>query len=296
MKCKVLITAFALTLCSASAQTLDSLWNGYLSPFVQTGGTAPSFQFSGSFTSVVGFNGTQIDLADNPRLIVFNNNTCYELPITSITESGSIIAGTAVDHSGELSALPAGAAIIYNPSKGLGVAPFPAGVSEALKSCLQTATNLKMDSIQAGSGAVNSVNGYDGDVALDLTLMNDTLALSGDPTKVVLAPYRQFVDTLRLSGNTLEISIQGDNKPLKTVDLSSLSGGGGGNWEEEYFDSVTGSNFSTSGTLPVVDTTKRIIVYRTGVKLREGEDYSLSGNTVTLFIAADDEAFTIRYK
>ena len=78
---------------TAPAQTVDSLWQGWLSPFVQTGGTAPNFTFQGLFNSNTGFAGSQISQAQHPRLIVFSSNRCYELPIDTITATGSVIAG-----------------------------------------------------------------------------------------------------------------------------------------------------------------------------------------------------------
>ena len=137
---------------AVKSQTVDSLWNGYLSPFVQTGGTAPNFTIQGAFVSNGGFTGSQIELSKKPRLIVYSSNKCYELPFTAISGTGSIIAGTVIDPSGQLSAIPSGSAIVFQPSSVYRVGPFPTGISASLQGCLQTYNNLKIDSLQLGSG------------------------------------------------------------------------------------------------------------------------------------------------
>lgn len=68
------------------------------------------------------------------------------------------------------------------------------------------------------------------------------------------------------------------------------------NWEEEYFGSITGNTITTTGTLPTVQQQQRILVYRSGVKMRQGVDYTISGNNVSLTIGGLAESFTIRYK
>ena len=67
-------------------------------------------------------------------------------------------------------------------------------------------------------------------------------------------------------------------------------------WEEEYFGSVTGTSISATGTLPTINTAKRVVLYRTGVKMAQGVDYTISGNNFMLTVAAQAESFTVRYK
>lgn len=63
---------------------------------------------------------------------------------------------------------------------------------------------------------------------------------------VILPPDsdNQYIDTLRLTGTTLEISLFGDNQPLKTVDLSSLVADG----DETIVTAGTGISVSGIGT------------------------------------------------
>ncbi len=253
--------SFAAT---APAQTVDSLWQGWLSPFVQTGGTAPNFNFQGLFNSNTGFAGSQISQAQHPRLIVFSSNQCYELPIDTITAAGSIIAGRAVDPSGQLSALPSGMAAIYHPSSVHRVGPFIAGLSSSLQGCLQTFTNLKIDSLQSAN------------VTTDATL-------SGNGT----------------SGTPLKIAQQGAtaNQVLKWNGSTWLPDNDiGGSEFYEAFTSVSSNTISPSITLPATDRQWRINLYRTGVRMTYGLDFTISGSVILLTVAGQDEAFLLLVK
>ena len=99
--------------------------------------------------------------------------------------------------------------------------------------------------------------------------------------------YSEFVTGP--DGNLYYIDWQG-----RGVMVSSTAAGD--TWNEEYFSSLTGNLITTTGTLPTTQTAKRIVVYRTGVKMREGVDYTLSGNNITLVVGGLSESFTIRYR
>ena len=245
------------------AQTVDSLWQGWLSPFVQTGGTAPNFTFQGLFNSNTGFAGSQISQAQHPRLIVFSSNQCYELPIDTITAAGSIIAGWAVDPSGQLSALPSGMAAIYHPSSVHRVGPFISGLSNSLQGCLQTFTNLKIDSIGT-------------------TIQTDA-TLSGNGT----------------AETPLKMAQQGatTNQVLKWNGTTWLPANDSGGAEiYEVFASVLGDTISPSITLPATDRDWRINLYRTGVRMTYGLDFTISGSDILLTVAGQDEAFFLIVK
>ena len=75
MRLKLLfILLFFATL--AHTQTVDSLWQGWLSPFVQTGGAAPNFTFQGLLNSNTAFAGSQISHTPHPRFTVFSSTQC----------------------------------------------------------------------------------------------------------------------------------------------------------------------------------------------------------------------------
>lgn len=246
---------------AASAQTVDSLWQGWLSPFVQTGGSAPNFTFQGLFNSNTGFSGSQISQAQNPRLIIYSSNKCYELPIDTITSAGSIIAGTAVDPSGLLSALPSGMAAIYHPSSVRRVGPFISGVSASLQGCLQTFTNLKIDSTA---------------VVTDATIGGDGTANS--PLKIAQQGAIPG-QVLRWNGTTW------------LPDVIS-----GGTEEYEVFASVTGNTITPTLDIPETAREWRINLYRTGVRMTYGLDYTISGDDIVLTVAGQDEAFVLIIK
>jgi hypothetical protein len=265
MRLKLLFIVFLglLFAAAAPAQTVDSLWQGWLSPFVQTGGTAPNFTFQGLFNSNTGFAGSQISQAQHPRLIVFSSNQCYELPIDTITAAGSIIAGRAVDPSGQLSALPSGMAAIYHPSSVHRVGPFISGLSPSLQGCLQTFTNLKIDSL--GSA-----------IQTDATL-------SGSGT----------MET------PLKMAQQGatSNQVLKWNGATWLpANDDGGSEIYEAFTSVIGDTISPTISLPATELDWRINLYRTGVRMTYGLDFTVSGSDIVLTVAGQDEAFLLFVK
>jgi len=246
------------------AQTVDSLWQGWLAPFVQTGGTAPNFTFQGLFNSNTGFAGSQISQAQHPRLIVFSSNQCYELPIDTITASGSIIAGRVVDHSGLLSALPSGMAAIYHPSSVHRVGPFISGLSASLQGCLQTFTNLKIDSLQTAN------------VTTDATLAGD--GTSETPLKIAQ------------QGATAGQVLKWDGTTWLPAPDS------GGDEYYEIFESITGSTITPALTIPATDREWRINLYRTGVRMTYGLDFTITDDDIVLTVAGQDEAFVLIIK
>jgi len=193
---------------TVKAQTVDSLWNGYLSPFVQTGGTAPNFTVQGQFVSNGGFTGAQISLPLKPRLIVYSSNKCYELPFTALSGTGSIIAGTVTDPSGILSAIPSGSAIIFQPSSVYRVGPFPTGISASLQGCLQTYNNLKIDSIQ--TGGITTGDKQDIDVVSTNVWVIDTGVVN------TLNLAANAVDSTKLQANSVQSTDIGPGQVMRT--------------------------------------------------------------------------------
>ncbi|MEZ4941833.1 MAG: hypothetical protein R3D58_13215 [Saprospiraceae bacterium] len=263
MRLKLLFLLIWFITCGAHAQTVDSLWNGWLSPFVQTGGTAPNFTFQGLFNSNAGFAGSQISQAQHPRLIVFSSNKCYELPIDTITSAGSIIAGRAVDLSGQLAAIPSGMAAIYHPSVLRRVSPFISGLSASLQSCLQTFTNLKIDSVG---------------IATDATIAGDG---SMDAPLKIAQQGASLNQVLKWNGTTWQ---------------PANESGGSSNESFEDLGSISGATISPESTLPETDRDWRISLYRTGVRMTYGLDFTISGGDIILTVPGQDEAFILIVK
>ncbi len=264
MRQKLLFLFIWFVTCGASAQTVDSLWNGWLSPFVQTGGTAPNFTFQGLFNSNAGFAGSQISQAQHPRLIVFSSNQCYELPIDTITAAGSIIAGRVVDHSGQLSALPSGMAAIYHPSALRRVSPFISGLSATLQGCLQTFTNLKIDSVGVG-------------ITTDATLSGD----GSTDTPLKIAQQGATVNqVLKWNGTSWQ---PGDDTGTATESFENLG-------------SISGSTITPALPLPATEREWRINLYRTGVRMTYGLDFIISGADIELTVPGQNEAFILIVK
>lgn len=133
------------------------------------------------------------------------------------------------------------------------------------------------------------------------------IPLSNTSGNLVFAQYVE-IDPVQLAyipaatGNTTHLSefVTGSDGNVYFVDWQGraalVSSTAAADWTEEYFPSITGNTITAAGTLPNVNTAKRIVLYRSGVKLREGVDYSVSGNTFSLVVGGLAESFTVRYK
>ena len=70
----------------------------------------------------------------------------------------------------------------------------------------------------------------------------------------------------------------------------------GGNEIYEAFASVIGDTISPSITLPATERDWRINLYRTGVRMTYGLDFTISGGDIVLTVAGQDEAFFLIVK
>ena len=59
---------------------------------------------------------------------------------------------------------------------------------------------------------------------------------------------------------------------------------------------VTGSTITASIALPTANHNQRLKIFRDGVKLRYGDDFTISGSTITLVLSASSETFEIYSK
>lgn len=141
------------------SQKLDTILNGYLSPIVRTSGSGPNFNFKGIFRNNsigLGFDTTGTNL----NIIVATDGKCYQLPVTNITEiqqplvRNTVIQGTAVDLSGELSTIPTGVAAFVDLTDSLKLMPYVYKLPEDLQACLINRNYLIIDSL-----ALNDVIG-----------------------------------------------------------------------------------------------------------------------------------------
>lgn len=119
----------------------------------------------------------------------------------------------------------------------------------------QTALEVTYDNTTSGLTATDVKNALD-EVAANndnqtLTLLNDVLYIERGNNQN-LAPYRQTVDTLQLTGTNLEISLSEDNEVLNVVDLASLQDGTGTDDQTaaEVSVAATPTNY-TAGTADV---------------------------------------------
>lgn len=142
----------------------------------------------------------------------------------------------------------------------------------------KTVEGTKAGQIPLSNGAGNLV--YAQFVEVDPAPVAFVPAASGNSTHL-----SEFVTGS--DGNTYFIDWQG-----RAILISSAAD----NWSEEYYPTITGNTITAAGPLPTTNTAKRIVLYRSGVKMREGVDYTVSGNNIALVVGGLAESFTIRYK
>jgi hypothetical protein len=114
-----------------------------------------------------------------------------------------------------------------------------AGISQGLNQIINAhMVQMIGGDIAAGGGSPLTVAEGDSSPSVsDVTQINfdqaDGFSVVDDGSGVVTINFsgagtdNQTIDTLQLSGDTLQISLSGDNEPLQTLDLSSLGGGSG---------------------------------------------------------------------
>jgi len=113
--------------------------------------------------------------------------------------------------------------------------------------------------------------------------------------------YTPSIDTFSLSGTTLRISLRGDRVPLKTVDLSSLSGGGAADGNGIYGDGTDNSgddNLPVGGTqvgMNAIGKTLRLVSNTGNTTTREILRLSTVENAFTRFIVATGPVDSARF-
>ena len=126
-----------------------------------------------------------------------------------------------------------------------------------------------------------------------MSLAGNTLSLSGDATSVNLAPYLdntddQTIDVFSFDGTNLSLSLESDGQATKTVDLSSLAGGGAQNLS--FNQNIANSNYalnisggsgvnlaSGAGLTMAYDAGTKLITYSVNSSVLT-ESYSLGGD------------------
>ena len=64
----------------------------------------------------------------------------------------------------------------------------------------------------------------------------------------------------------------------------------------EIFESITGSTITPALAIPATDREWRINLYRTGVRMTYGLDFTITDDDIVLTVAGQDEAFVLIIK
>lgn len=253
-------------------------------------GTSPNFTVSG-FVGDELSRWDALSVAIGDSLYVLDGPNLHVFVVAGINSAGGYALNmnvTAIDN--DLSQIPSGQATIIRPTVNRKLPTYVAGLRDDLRSAIMNRLSILLDvGGGAADGNTTAVN-YDG---TNLTL---TRTIGGNISTVIREVVNTSVNPSGAPGTGEKIWVNSTTgniwyaSGVVWVPLPSAQ------WTEEFFASQTGTVINTTGPLPVTNTQNRIIIFRTGVKLREGVDYTLSGNTITLILAAQSESFTVRWK
>lgn len=217
------------------AQKTDTIFNGYLSPIVRSGGTAPNFNFRAIFRNKTlssnGFDTTGVSL----EIMTSSDGNCYRLPVTSISTisnpviNNTTIEGTVTDVSSELATIPSGIAAIYTRTDSLGLIPDIEGLTEDLKTCIFNYNIKRIESVQAGTAVSNSfvrndsvfITTPDGDFFTGINSGVDSSFVRNDSVFIASAGNELFSGVATGSGTDFD-----SNRPILRVPTAGVNIGG----------------------------------------------------------------------
>lgn len=181
---KRIFTILLLALLSfhLDAQVLDTIFNGYLSPLIDTAGSAPTWHFKAQFVNE-GKTFTGVTVTNASKILVAQGGRCYELDIDSVGYINGLIRGTVTDPSGTLTNLNVGGNIrfgaIVTPTPTRQLYPYVSGLPEVLQSCIETKNKLLIDTISSTGFAALSITDT------TVTASSYSVSLSGQEERVV---------------------------------------------------------------------------------------------------------------
>lgn len=176
------ILLLGLVAFQAKGQVLDTIFNGYLSPLIDTAGSAPTWHFKAQFVNE-GKTFTGATVTNASKILVAQGGRCYELDIDSVGYINGLIRGTVTDPSGSLTNLNVGGNIrfgaIVTPTPTRQLYPYVSGLPEVLQSCIESRNKIIIDTISAA--------GFAELVVTDTTISTTSysVALSGSEERVL---------------------------------------------------------------------------------------------------------------
>lgn len=144
------ILALVLLLCgyTGTTQVLDTVFNGYLSPFRTLSGSSPTWLVEGRFINEnATFTGAEV--SEDSKIIVASGGRCYILTIDSLVTKSPNIKAYVTDSTSTLTSLPTSAAVARPDTNTL--YPYIAGLPDVLQSCMQNQNWLNTISTAAES-------------------------------------------------------------------------------------------------------------------------------------------------
>lgn len=254
-------------------------------------GTSPNFTVSGYVgDDLMLFDANSVAVGDS--LYALDGSDLFVFVVTEINSAGGYMINmdvTAINNN--LMQIPPGQAAIIKPTVNRQYPTYVASLRDDLRSAIMNRFSQLVDAATVGGadGTVTAV-GYDGSTLTITksiggnvsTTVQEVVNITANPSGAPLTGQKIWIN--RTTGN-MWYAGTGVWVPIP-----------GATWSEEVFNNVTGSTIAATGPLPVVNTQETIVVYRSGVKLTQGIDYSITGNNIILVIPGNSELFSIRYK
>lgn len=133
---------------TGTTQVLDTVFNGYLSPFRTLSGSSPTWLIEGRFINEnATFTGAEV--SEDSKIIVASGGRCYVLTIDSLVTKSPNIKAYVTDATSTLTSLPTSAAVARPDTNTL--YPYISGLPDVLQSCMQNQNWLNTISTAAES-------------------------------------------------------------------------------------------------------------------------------------------------
>lgn len=140
----------------SNAQRLDTIFQGYLSPFVETSGSVPPlFNFQAVFRNIAPYQNSYDTTGTDLSVIIADNGFCYKFPVVSLNavkpvEPGALISGVLIDSSGVFGTLPSEVAAIVSSTENKKLLPFVSNLREDLQACMLNQNFQILDTLAGG--------------------------------------------------------------------------------------------------------------------------------------------------
>jgi hypothetical protein len=254
-------------------------------------GTTPNFTVSGYVgDDLMLFDANSVSVGDS--LYVLEGSELHVFVVSDINSAGGYMLN--MDVTGintNLTQIPPGQAAIIKPTTNNKYPTYIASLRDDLRSAIMNRLSQLVD-----AAAVGAADGTVTSAAYDGSTLTITKSIGGNVTTSIQEVVNTTANPSGAPGTGQKIWINRSTGNMWYASASVWVPIPGATWSEEVFNNVTGSTIAATGPLPSLNTDEDIVVYRSGVKLTQDIDYTVSGNNINLVVPGQGELFSLRYK